>query len=161
MALNPNYQKGSHQDIYKRWAVQKVANLGDLAEGYAYLFFNSLNKLTGEPEHDIIEFMKAINTVDAESGALKGDITVGNIEYQIKSAGAGYSSIQDIIAVAQLIVRGKVSLEAIQEMLHQMTAGTARNGIKWVSDGKVEDVISDGLDATVTKTVKGMYRNLS
>ena len=42
-----------------------------------------------------------------------------------------------------------------------MTAGTARNGIKWVSDGKVEDVISDGLDATVTKTVKGMYRNLS
>lgn len=161
MALNPNYQKGSRQDIYKRWAVQKVANLGDLAEGYAYLFFNSLNKLTGEPEHDIIEFMKAINTVDAESGALKGDITVGNIEYQIKSAGAGYSSIQDIIAVAQLIVRGKVSLEAIQEMLHQTTAGTARNGIKWVSDGKVEDVISDGLDATVTKAVKGMHRNLS
>lgn len=132
MWLNPNF--GFHGT---KWLKAMVNKQGDIKEAYASVILdrqiNSIKIFNDEKlDNNVHEFMEQVAKVDSESGLLKGDVTVGQIEYAIKGVAASTLGIQQIIQVAQSILNKtnyiKQDLQKQKEDFHKK-AGT-RNHIK-------------------------------
>ena len=132
MWLNPNF--GFHGT---KWLKAMVNKQGDIKEAYASVILdrqiNSVKIFNDEKlDNNVHEFMQQVAKVDSESGLLKGDVTVGQIEYAIKGASASTLGIQQIIKVAQSILNKtnyiKQDLQKQKKDFHEK-AGT-RNHIK-------------------------------
>lgn len=132
MWLNPNF--GFHGT---KWLKAMVNKQGDIKEAYASVILdrqiNSIKVFNDEKlDNNVHEFMQQVAKVDSESGLLKGDVTVGQIEYAIKGASASTLGIQQIIKVAQSILNKtnyiKQDLQKQKKDFHEK-AGT-RNHIK-------------------------------
>lgn len=106
-------------DKYKRLVLQffphgqkhsKVSARGDIAEAYSMFFlkkaeydFQSNNR-----EENVNYFMVlGVAEVDNVSGLLQGDVSDGQYEYAIKSADASQMSIQQMIPLAEEIIRNE------------------------------------------------------
>ena len=132
MWLNPNFgQKGT------KWLKAMVNKQGDIKQAYASVVLdrsiNSVKTFNNEKlDNNVHDFMQEVAKVDSESGLLKGDVTVDQIEYAIKGASASTLGLQQIITIAQNIIGKTVYLEQDlkkqKEEFHKL-AGT-RNHIK-------------------------------
>ena len=132
MWLNPNFgQKGT------KWLKAMVNKQGDIKQAYASVVLdrsiNSVKTFNNEKlDNNVHDFMQEVAKVDSESGLLKGDVTVDQIEYAIKGASASTLGLQQIITIAQNIIGKKAYLEQDlkkqKEEFHKH-AGT-RNHIK-------------------------------
>ena len=116
------------QNPYNEWHAMKISAEGDINEAYASIVilnrkepsFNSNNM-----EINIEQFLNEVAQVDNISGLLQGDVTNGNIEYGIKSAGASTFSLKQIIKIAYQIVNDE---NFSQEKLEKIKAKFAAKG---------------------------------
>lgn len=111
MWLNPEH--GYHQT---KWLKAMVNKQGDIKEAYASVVLdrsiNSIKTFNDEKlDNNVHSFMQEVAKVDSESGLLKGDVTVGQIEYAIKGVSASTLGLQQIIKVAQDIIGKTTYLE--------------------------------------------------
>jgi len=79
-----------------------VNKQGDIKEAYASVILdrqiNSTKLFNNEKlDNNVHSFMEEVSKVDNESGLLKGDVTVGQIEYAIKGVAASTLGIRQII----------------------------------------------------------------
>lgn len=89
------------------WHHAFISGEGDINEAYATVIlqnnrtpsFNNLNI-----ELNIEEFITVILNITNESGMLSGDVTIGNIEYAIKSANASTLGISQLKKLAKEII---------------------------------------------------------
>ena len=88
--------------------------------------------------------MEEIAKVDNESGLLKGDVTVGRIQYAVKGIKAQTLGLQQIINVAQQIMNqanyAKENLQQVKEDFHKKA--NSRNHIQKME----KDVLNGWLD---------------
>lgn len=106
---------------YPDWQYMQVSSEGDINEAYANFYLKKLFSMFGvEMEKNINDYMlQGVVNVDNVSGLLSGDISIGNIEYAIKSRGASALGDTDIIATATILAT--VSPQEIsQQMLLQL-----------------------------------------
>lgn len=106
MWLNPSYT-GFNGKV--KWLKASVNKRGDIKEAYASVILdrqiNSIKLFNDEKlDNNVHSFMEQVAKVDNESGLLKGDVTVGQIEYAIKGASASTLGLKQIIEVAQTIL---------------------------------------------------------
>lgn len=106
MWLNPSYT-GLNGKV--KWLKASVNKRGDIKEAYASVILdrqiNSIKLFNDEKlDNNVHSFMEQVAKVDNESGLLKGDVTVGQIEYAIKGASASTLGLKQIIEVAQTIL---------------------------------------------------------
>jgi len=100
MWLNPNF--GMHGT---KWLKAMVNKQGDIKEAYASVILDrkiNSNKLFNDEKLDnnVHSFMEEVAKVDSESGLLKGDVTVGQIEYAIKGVKASTLGLTQVIQIA-------------------------------------------------------------
>ena len=132
MWLNPNF--GMHGT---KWLKAMVNKQGDIKEAYASVILDrkiNSNKLFNDEKLDnnVHSFMEEVAKVDSESGLLKGDVTVGQIEYAIKGVKASTLGLTQVIQIAQTILSKttyiRKDLQEQKKEFHQQ-AGT-RNHIE-------------------------------
>lgn len=135
MWLNPIY-RGPNNQITK-WLKASVGQQGDIKEAYASILLdrkiNSVKLFDDEKlDNNVHSFMEELAKVDDESGLLKGDVTVGQIEYAIKGVKASTLGLSQIINVAKTILEKtfyvKEDLEQQKKDFHEKAH--ARNKIK-------------------------------
>lgn len=90
------------------WNHVWISTEGDIAETYAVIVL--LNRQSPgfqntNMELNVEEFAMETLNVDNMSGMLAGDVTVGNIEYGIKTAGASVLSANQLIKMAKKILK--------------------------------------------------------
>ena len=131
--LNPSFP-GSRQT---RWLKAFVGQQGDIKEAYASVLLDpAINSVKlfndAKLDNNVHLFMEELEKVDSESGLLKGDVTVGKIEYAIKGVKASTLGLSQIITLAQQICQKtayvKQDLVKQKQQFHKK-AGT-RNYIK-------------------------------
>lgn len=129
------------------WEKMKVSSGGDINEAYAKFILENQESpsFTLEMEQNIGDYMlQGVVLVDNVSGLLQGDVTIGNIEYGIKSAGASTLSLKQILKIARQIV----SDEGFDEnKLRQIKAefqakGRTRNKLVNVVNDTVDEIVS-------------------
>lgn len=124
----------------KTWNKSKITSKGDIAEAYAMFFlkkaqynFNSKNK-----EENIHYFMTlGVSKVDNVSGLLQGDVSTEKYDYAIKSAGASYMSVIQIVALAEKIIKKNYSISNLKEEKDKLEKK------KQKSRNKIESFIED------------------
>lgn len=124
----------------RQWSIMKVSAAGDINEGYAAAVL--LNKpIPSFAWHfidwNIGDFMECyVAKVDNMSGLLAGDVTVGNIEYAIKSSDASMLSIRQMVLLAELIqkdiIKDLVDLNKYKKLLSSK-AKTRNREIEWTA----------------------------
>lgn len=139
------------QNPYNEWHAMKVSAEGDINEAYASIVilnrkepsFNSNNI-----EINIQQFLNEVAQVDNISGLLQGDVTNGNIEYGIKSAGASTLSLKQIIKIAYQIVNDEnFSKEKLEKIKADFAAkGRTRNKEQKSLEKSVIDTIVKIID---------------
>lgn len=94
------------QNPYDEWHAMKVSAEGDINQAYASIVILNRKEpnFNNDLEINIEQFLNEVAQVDNISGLLQGDITNGNIEYGIKSAGASTLSLKQIIKIAYQII---------------------------------------------------------
>ena len=94
------------QNPYNEWHAMKVSAEGDINEAYASIVILNRKEpsFNNNMEINIEQFLNEVAQVDNISGLLQGDVTNGNIEYGIKSAGASTLSLKQIIKIAYQII---------------------------------------------------------
>lgn len=96
------------KDEAGNWVPFFVSAQGDINEGYAAALLSDMNNPENwgsDLEWQVYTFlMEYVANVDNQSGLLRGDITVGNIEYAVKSAGASTLGLTQLKVLAQTIV---------------------------------------------------------
>ena len=123
------------------WKKMTISAEGDINEAYAaFVFLNKASpSFKNTMEYNIGDFANGIAAVDNMSGLLKGDVSVGNIEYGIKSAGASALGLSQMKILAKQILSedfGPESLKKIQD--------------KMINKAKPRNYISDLIDKTAT-----------
>ena len=92
-----------------KWLKAHVDQTGDIKQAYASVVLDrkiNQKKIFNNQKLDtnVHDFMEEIAKVDNESGLLKGDVTVGRIQYAVKGIKAQTLGLQQIINVAQQIM---------------------------------------------------------
>ena len=132
MWLNPNF--GNNKT---KWLKARVGQQGDIKEAYASVILdrgiNSIKLFNDDRlDNNVHSFMEQIAKVDNESGLLKGDITVDQIEYAIKGSSASTLGLKQIVAMAETIINKtnyiKQDLQKQKEDFHRMAQ--TRNNIQ-------------------------------
>lgn len=118
---NISREHKNHVVLYKIdgvWNVFKVSAAGDINEAYAAVVLQNREHPTFESnmEINIRDFLNSfVAEVDNMSGMLAGDITIGNLEYGIKSLGASTMGLKQFETLAKEIlaveIYDKTSLE--------------------------------------------------
>jgi hypothetical protein len=129
------------------WHHAFISTEGDIAETYAVIVllnrkdpsFNNANI-----EINIEEFVTEALNVDNMSGMLQGDVTVGNIEYGIKAAGASALSANQLIRMAKTILKDS---EFSKEKL-------LKEKQKLAAKARTRNKIIDGLENTVSENIQ-------
>lgn len=108
MWLNPNPPE--------KWNLMKVSAEGDINEAYAAIVLQRLGKTyENDMEQNIQDYMEEVGKVDAVSGLLQGDVTVGNIEYSIKSAGSSIIGLAQFNKFAKEILADDFNIKKLEE----------------------------------------------
>ena len=132
MWLNPHF--GKHGT---KWLKAMVNKQGDIKEAYASVLLdrtiNSTKLFNDEKlDNNVHQFMLEVAKVDDESGLLKGDVTVNQIEYAIKGVSASTLGIKQIKKLAQTIIGAesytKQKLQEQKQAFHQ--EARSRNHVK-------------------------------
>ena len=115
------------QNPYNEWHAMKVSAEGDINEAYASIVILNRKEpsFNSNMEINIEQFLNEVAQVDNISGLLQGDVTNGNIEYGIKSAGASTLSLKQIVKIAYQIVNDE---NFSQEKLEKIKAEFAAKG---------------------------------
>lgn len=96
------------KDEMGNWVPFFISAQGDINEGYAAALLSEMNNPENwgsDLEWQVYIFlMEYVANVDNQSGLLHGDITVGNVEYAVKSAGASTLGLAQLKVLAQTIV---------------------------------------------------------
>lgn len=131
------------------WSVMRVSAMGDINEAYAAAIL--LNRpIPSFSWHfidwNIGDFMERyVADVDNMSGLLAGDVTVGNIEYAIKSADASMLGINQMKVLAELIlndvVKDVADVAKYKELLRKK-ARTRNRLISW-TEAKMQEATED------------------
>ena len=143
MWLNPNPPD--------KWHLMRVAAGGDINEAYAAIVLQRLGKTydSGWMEQNIEDYMEEVGKVDNISGLLEGDVTVGNMEYAIKSAGASILGISQFNDFAKEILKDDFDLnklKAKKEELH--------------NKGQVRNILQSSSNIAATKQLKEEMKRL-
>lgn len=126
------------------WKKMTVSAEGDINEAYAaFVFLNkSSPTFRRSLEYNIDDFAQGIANVDNMSGLLKGDVTVGNIEYGIKSAGASTLGLQQMQKIAKQILQEDFGPQSLQQIQKKMiNAAKTRNKISNLIDSTADELI--------------------
>lgn len=142
----------------KVWLKMKISSLGDVNEAYAAFYLNMVfNDFIFNQSSDIEWLLNTfllhdrygVTAVDNISGFLEGDVTIGNIEYAIKSKGATTLSPEQVISLAINIKESSPEeltmdyLQTIKEEKHK--AGARRNFVEALDshlDASFDDIFS-------------------
>ncbi len=140
--LNPNFRQSNNTTT--KWLKAQVGQRGDIKEAYSSIVLDrqiNEKKLFNDEKLDnnVHAFMEELAKVDDESGLLKGDVTVGQVEYAIKGASAKTMGLQQTITVAQKIIETfengeKYTKRNLQEQKQEFhKAAKSRNHIEQIS----------------------------
>lgn len=129
------------------WQGMTVSSEGDIQEAYAG--FVLLNK-SYPSFNDIMEIMvrdymvNGVANVDNISGLLQGDVTMGQYEYGIKSAGASVLGLKQMRDLAELIMKDSFSKEKLLQHKDRLAQkGVRRNKMQQYVEEKYNDIIQD------------------
>ena len=137
------------------WKKMYVAGgAGDIGEAYLSFMLDDerMSLITGsDMELDVDVFMlSGVRLVDNISGLLKGDFSVGDIEYAAKAEGASMMGYRQVIALANLISKSNVDeiVNIIQEkydkILKKEKSGSGRrNRMKEVTNDSIDNILKD------------------
>lgn len=130
------------QNPYDEWHAMKISAEGDINEAYASIVILNRKEpsFNNDMEINIEQFLNEVAQVNNISGLLQGDVTNGNIEYGIKSAGASTLSLKQIIKIAYQIIHDE---NFNQEKLEKIKSDFAMKGHT-----------RNKIDKTLTETVK-------
>lgn len=138
------------QNPYNEWHAMKVSAEGDINEAYASIVILNRKEpsFNNNMEINIEQFLNEVAQVDNISGLLQGDVTNGNIEYGIKSAGASTLSLKQIIKIAYQIVNDEnFSQEKLEKIKAEFAAkGRTRNKEMKSLDKSVREAITKIMD---------------
>ena len=133
-----------------KWLKLSISGEGDINEAYANVVLSRQVKseflfTESSLEHNVGTFAKVIHLVDNISRMLQGDITVGNIEYAVKSPRAGTPGVQQFIDIAEEIINNAdFSVENLQKLKKELQSkGSLRNIIEAALDGEVDSSLQD------------------
>ncbi len=136
------------------WQSMTVSSEGDIQEAYAS--FVLLNK-SYPSFNDMMEIMvrdymvNGVANVDNISGLLQGDVTMGQYEYGIKSAGASVLGLKQMRDLAQLIMKDSFSKDKLLQHKERLAKkGVRRNKMEQYVEDKYQDIIKD-LNNIITK----------
>ena len=96
----------------KVWLKMKISALGDINEAYAAFYLNMVyNNFIFNKSSDIEWLLNTfllhewygVAAVDNISGFFEGDVTIGNVEYAIKSRGATTLSPKQVVDLAETV----------------------------------------------------------
>lgn len=149
---NISREHKNHVVLYKIdgvWNVFKVSAAGDINEAYAAVVFQNREHPTFESdmEINIQDFLNSfVAEVDNMSGMLAGDITIGNLEYGIKSLGASTMGLKQFETLAKEILAVEVydqeSLQKKADVL-QTKAKTRNRLIGTISNIAENDLLRE------------------
>ena len=138
------------QNPYNEWHAMKVSAEGDINEAYASIVILNRKEpsFNNNMEINIEQFLNEVAQVYNISGLLQGDVTNGNIEYGIKSAGASTLSLKQIIKIAYQIVNDEnFSQEKLEKIKAEFAAkGRTRNKEMKSLDKSVREAITKIMD---------------
>jgi hypothetical protein len=128
MWLNPNPPE--------KWNLMKVSAEGDINEAYAAIVLQRLGKTYNNGmEQNIDDYMREVGNVDSASGLLQGDVTVGNIEYAIKSANASIPGLAQFGKFAKEILADGFDIQKLEEKKEILRKrGRLRNHLQTTSN---------------------------
>ena len=133
-----------------RWHAMKVSAEGDINEAYASLVLLNRKEPTfnNSLEINIQQFLNQVAQVDNISGLLQGDVTDGEIQYGIKSAGASTLSLKQIIKIAHQIIEDEdFSKEKLEKIKQDFASkGKTRNKIQKSISKDVLDAIKQKIE---------------
>ena len=139
------------QNPYNEWHAMKVSAEGDINEAYASIVILNRKEpsFNNDMEINIEQFLNEVAQVDNISGLLQGDVTNGNIEYGIKSAGASTLSLKQIIKIAYQIVNDEnFSQEKLEKIKADFAAkGRTRNKVQKSIDKTTLEAIQKAMDS--------------
>ena len=159
-----------------KWLTARVDKTGDIKEAYASVVLdrkiNEKKTFNDQKlDNNVHSFMEQIAKVDNESGLLKGDVTIGRIQYAIKGVKAQTLGVQQIINLAQQIINKttytKQDLEKVKEDFHKKAK--TRNHIekaicsqlnqKWQKD--IQKIIQEKNNVNMKILIKYNPKDLS
>lgn len=134
------------KDESQNWVPFFVSAQGDINEGYAAALVSDMSNPANwgsNIEWQVATFlMEWVANVDNQSGLLRGDITVGNIEYAVKSAGASTLGLTQLKILARQIIADPNfdinKLRQVQTELEQ--AANVRNGTLAMLEAELSNV---------------------
>ena len=139
------------------WQGMTVSSEGDIQEAYAG--FVLLNK-SYPSFNDMMEIMvrdymvNGVANVDNISGLLQGDVTMGQYEYGIKSAGASVLGLKQMRDLAELIMKDSFSKEKLLQHKDRLAQkGVRRNKMQQYVEEKYNNIIQD-FTKDITKEYK-------
>ena len=142
------------------WLKMKISSLGDVNEAYAafylnMIFNNFIFKDSGGLEWLLNTFLLhdeyGVAAVDNISGFLEGDVTIGNIEYAIKSKGATTLSPNQVIDLAKAIS----ALSSPEELTMQYLLDLKQEK----HDKGVRRNVVEALDPHINKTMDDLFND--
>ena len=132
-------------DYWEKW---KVSSAGDINEAYAkFILENQADpSFTLGMEENIEDYItQGVALVDNISGLLQGDVTIGNIEYGIKSAGASTLGLAQMRTLANKILNdAQFDVNKLRQEQARLRARGKQRNVKSAEmvDDKVEEIIS-------------------
>lgn len=126
------------------WKKMTVSAEGDINEAYAaFVFLNKVSPSFKKTlEYNIGDFAEGVAAVDNMSGLLKGDVSVGNIEYGIKSAGASVLGLKQMEKLANQILAEDFNQDSLQKIQQKMMSkAKTRNHIYDLLNSKIDGLI--------------------
>ena len=132
-------------DYWEKW---KVSSAGDINEAYAkFILENQPDpSFTLGMEENIEDYVtKGVALVDNISGLLQGDVSIGNIEYGIKSAGASSLGLAQMKRLAQKILNdAQFDVNKLRQEQERLRARGKQRNVKAAEmvDDIVDEIIS-------------------
>ena len=145
--LNPNK--------HPKWNGAFVSSFGSVNEAYASAFLRKDYNPSGIPEDDIEILMQGVLSVTNLAGALEGDVTVGNVEYAIKSKGASTLSLKQLLSLADEIITKDFSYKGLREMLKNIKEEQRKKA------GYINKAIEVNLESEVDSEVKAFIKSIN
>ena len=144
MWLNPNPPE--------KWNLMKVSAEGDINEAYAAIVLQRLGKTyENDMEQNIQDYMEEVGKVDSASGLLQGDVTVGNIEYAIKSANASIPGLAQFTKFAKEILADDFNIKKLEEKKETLRKkGRLRNHLKTMTNEAASQLLQEVHDRVLS-----------
>ena len=133
-----------------KWLKAQITNSGDIKQAYASVILD--RKINGtklfndsQLDNNVHSFMEELEKVDNESGLLKGDVTIGKIQYAIKGIAAQTLGIQQVIDLAKKIINdanySKQDLENQKKEFHEKAK--TRNHIQQMGENEIKGWLNE------------------